>query len=970
MVVKRAKDINNLSIVKESIVTMGKILGVPVEGVGWILHDEEVTLLGSSGGYFDDAEVRHFVQSKLPGLLKEDATPRILPAELLNFDDARAPGLRQASDSEDGTNECAGGTVDLSLDCREPYTGKELTASGEIPESHVEQLVLLLPCQPFNVKTDPSLYGGMLLALSEQIEPTPTQWEILCSVTDLTATAFFGLQALEESCRRQVRLHAVASVGRDATVLLDPRDLLNRVARLISEQFGFYHVGIFLVDEESEYAVMQATNSEHGRRLLAHHHQLKIGEQGMVGYVTGTGQARIALDVDLDTTHFVNPFLPDTRSEMTLPMRYRGQVIGALDVQSVEEGAFTDDDFTTLQIMADQLANALINARLHEEVWQRLDETRLLREVMVHASALQRQKVLQKALALLGSDLPFDYQAFFTREADRLVAFQGSSWPESPLQIEGTPWEQVWQGTLYRRTSTDTLAWAGQGVHSIAAIPIREGTKTLGIFAIGSANSKSIPPRDLHFLEALAAQLSVMLQNARHYEASIRGAELLRQLIRAGEQMIAMQDVSAILDILCQTLLKNIRGTVEVGMINDEGWLVWMKQEVSPDLESPQFLSPFVPEMSTEVVEHHLEYHNLIIPEDHPGLYERYPHMREMLEHLPSRPVLLQPLQTTERVIGVLLLSLVYPEDDSLQERVAWIQAVAGQAALTLDNAQLLEHLRRQTWELRRAYEEARHLNEVRAQMIQNVSHELRTPLSLILGYTEMLEGEDIGPLALHQKQILRTIHSRAQSLNRMVQSLTSLQGRMRLEAVTPVALNDLLTQVVQEFQEFAAQQGIRFCLEIPADIPPIPGDIERLHLAFSHLLENAVKFSLDGGNVFIRVTMDDKWIVTSVTDQGVGIADEHLDRIFECFYQIDGSTTRRFGGMGIGLALVWEIVEAHGGRIEVESRHGAGSTFTVYLVHDVSLIQSILREPLEDKLHYVSEQDEDVNAEREVTSP
>ena len=184
------------------------------------------------------------------------------------------------------------------------------------------------------------------------------------------AIALERIRLLEETERRATQLAAASEVARDATSILDVDQLLHETVQLISEQFGFYHAGVFLVDDKREYAVFRAASSEGGRRMLARGHKLEVGKVGMVGYVTDTGKPRIALDVGKDAVHFVNPDLPETRSEMTLPLRVHGEVIGALDVQSTEAAAFTDEDVAVLQTMADQLANAIENARLFGEIEQ------------------------------------------------------------------------------------------------------------------------------------------------------------------------------------------------------------------------------------------------------------------------------------------------------------------------------------------------------------------------------------------------------------------------------------------------------------------------------------------------------------------------------------------------------------------------------------------------------------------------
>lgn len=145
------------------------------------------------------------------------------------------------------------------------------------------------------------------------------------------------------------------------------RSLLFEIADLISQRLGFYHVGIFLLDESGKEAVLQATNSPGGQRMLARGHTLSVGRVGIVGYVAGSGKPRIALDVGDDAVFFNNPDLPETRSEMALPLKAGDQIIGVLDVQSKASSAFSQVDVDVLQVMADQIALALVNARLLEE---------------------------------------------------------------------------------------------------------------------------------------------------------------------------------------------------------------------------------------------------------------------------------------------------------------------------------------------------------------------------------------------------------------------------------------------------------------------------------------------------------------------------------------------------------------------------------------------------------------------------
>jgi len=225
-------------------------------------------------------------------------------------------------------------------------------------------------------------------------------------VVSQAALAIENARLFQETQRRATQLATAAAVARDATAILDVDHLLDQAVHLISEQFGFYHAGVFLLDEHDEYAILQAASSEGGRRMLERGHKLRVGEVGIVGYVASTGEPRIALDVGQDATHFANPDLPDTRSEMALPLKVQERVVGVLDVQSTHEAAFSEDDVAVLQTMADQLATAIANARLFEQAQRRARRERLIREITARIrSAVDVESILQTTVQELGRAL-------------------------------------------------------------------------------------------------------------------------------------------------------------------------------------------------------------------------------------------------------------------------------------------------------------------------------------------------------------------------------------------------------------------------------------------------------------------------------------------------------------------------------------------------------------------------------------
>lgn len=172
------------------------------------------------------------------------------------------------------------------------------------------------------------------------------------------------MKLIQNLQRRNMHLLASSEVAKAATQILDIQELLTKCTDLIRVHFGFYYAAIFLVDEAGEWAVLRAATGEAGGKLLEKAHKLGVGSQSMVGWVTANNAARIAQDVGEEAIRFDNPLLPKTRSEMALPLRVRGEVIGALDAQSTNPNAFSAEDIQTIQMMADQVAIAIDNARL------------------------------------------------------------------------------------------------------------------------------------------------------------------------------------------------------------------------------------------------------------------------------------------------------------------------------------------------------------------------------------------------------------------------------------------------------------------------------------------------------------------------------------------------------------------------------------------------------------------------------
>ena len=198
--------------------------------------------------------------------------------------------------------------------------------------------------------------------------------------------------ANERNERRARQFESIAHIARTISSTRDLNILLSQITTAINREFGFYHVGIFLLDTAKEYAILSAANSQGGKIMLARGHRLKVAETGLVGYVTGTGKPRIALDTGVDAIFFDNPDLPQTRSELTLPLRVGEEIIGALDVQSTEPNAFFPEDINILSTLADQVSIAIQNAQQFEQTRLALNESELLSQKFVQSGWQQFTK--------------------------------------------------------------------------------------------------------------------------------------------------------------------------------------------------------------------------------------------------------------------------------------------------------------------------------------------------------------------------------------------------------------------------------------------------------------------------------------------------------------------------------------------------------------------------------------------------
>jgi len=307
--------------------------------------------------------------------------------------------------------------------------------------------------------------------------------------------------------------------------------------------------------------------------------------------------------------------------------------------------------------------------------------------------------------------------------------------------------------------------------------------------------------------------------------------------------------------------------------------------------------------------------------------------------HIPGTPeeeehtLICVPLVSKGQVIGV--MSLARPSERGVfdQDDLDFLIGLSQQAAIAIENARLYAAEQQRSAELACALERQQELDRLKSEFIQNVSHELRTPLAIARGYAELLDSGGLGELQPDQCKPVSIIARRMRMLTKLMDDFTAiLETEAQVSKREWVDLADLIHKILTDFQIVMEQAGLTLTAQVASDLPPVLGDPVHLRRVLDNLLGNACKFTPVGGRVSVRLVQDGGNLVLEVADTGIGIPQDQLDRIFERFYQVDGSMSRRYGGAGLGLALVKEIIEAHGGAVGVESEVGQGSTFTVTL--------------------------------------
>ena len=386
-------------------------------------------------------------------------------------------------------------------------------------------------------------FGGIIIVFSDLIlvrgvqQGIAIQNQLDVQLEEERASIELKVKERSETLEKKLAEFEIASeIGREVAAETDLQTLLNNSVNLVHERFGFYHVGLFLNDDQDEFTVLRAATGKVGRQMVDRNHRIKIGEVGIVGNVISRGEARIAMDVSTDVVHYKNPLLPDTRSEMALPLQAGGKTIGALDVQSTEENAFLQDDVKVLQAIANQLAIAVEKSTLLQK----------LQKSVVELESNQAQATRQAWQGYLKAGRR-KYAYHYDRV--RLVNEAAETTHAN---------EAINSGQVVVSNVTDK----DEKQVTVLAVPIKLRNQVLGVMDIQFA-SGMVSPDLIALIEGAVDRLAISLENARLLEEIQFRAERERLVGDISSRVRSASDIDSILRITAQEIGRSL-GVAEV----------------------------------------------------------------------------------------------------------------------------------------------------------------------------------------------------------------------------------------------------------------------------------------------------------------------------------------------------------------------------------------------------------------------
>ncbi|MEA3338726.1 MAG: GAF domain-containing protein, partial [Chloroflexota bacterium] len=432
----------------------------------------------------------------------------------------------------------------------------------------------------------------------------------------------------------------------------------------------------------------------------------------------------------------------------------------------------------------------------------------------------------------------------------------------------------------------------GYNLRSIVCVPLHVRDWVIGALYLDNRIREDVfSEADLPLLTAFASQAATAIENARLYtmtdQALTARVEELTTLQHIDQELNASLDLGRVLDLALSWALQATRADVgTLCILDSDGKVVAVAHAGDRDIVEPG-----------------------------PDVVQRVMSSRDPI--LVEAAQMLVPIHYEDRVVG--LLDLRRNNDAPFHsDRIQFAGQFAGHAAMAIENARL--------------YEQVQQANRAKTEFISFVAHELRTPMTSIRGYAEMLLKGMFGELPPQQKQFIQVIGNNVKRMQIQVSDLQDVSrieaGHLRLE-MHPTSLKEALAEALQSTQGQVEARSQQLTLAIPDDLPLIHADPTRLTQVLINLFSNAYKYTPEGGSIDVRAWSQDEYVSCAVSDTGIGMSPEDLEKLFTKFFRSEDPAVRDMPGTGLGLCITKSLVELQGGEMKVESQLGEGTTFT-----------------------------------------
>lgn len=540
----------------------------------------------------------------------------------------------------------------------------------------------------------------------ETDKPAPVEHRQLAEESRAPASA--GALA-EQIRRRTLQLQAASEISNAAASILDLDELLSHAVELIRERFDLYYTGIFLLDRYGQYAVLQTGTGKAGQQMVREGHQLEVGGSSMIGQCVATAQAHIALDVGEEAVRFSNPLLPRTRSEMALPLVSRGTAIGAMTIQSDRPAAFFQEDVTVLQSMADQLANAIENARLFEQRERRISELAAVNEIGQALTAPLHLDALLETVHQQVSHL-FDTTNFYIATYE-----EGSDEWTSAFHLEGGQRQPLARysiatgltGYIIRtrqpilfHSIADNIRFnemhgieiIGEMAQSWLGVPLIAADRIVGAMAIQNYEHKDLyGSPELSLFSTIASQVANALENLRLFAETQRRAEQTQRLLEVSEATASTLDSTQVMRHIARAAAGALGADTTAAYVLDgtgTKLLPVAGYHVPPD-KLEMYQQTVIPVDANPFVQEALQEQRIVLASNI-ATDARY--SRTLLSQLmPAGSAVLTPMIAKDAVIGVLFAVWWEETHDLTLEERGLVEGIVRQAAIAIESARLFE---------------------------------------------------------------------------------------------------------------------------------------------------------------------------------------------------------------------------------------------------------------------------------------